>query len=147
MRKLLVFGVLITALCGFAPLAAASPAVPLCLIINGGSGGHFTKSLLCVELRNVVDGRIGSGSYAPADSTTWHWLTESVEYRPMGLKSVPWVPLAAVTETGTGKLTANTRLVRMPAPGALRACTRVGDDTGAAPRELCTDPDGTVVRL
>lgn len=144
MRKLVVFGVVVTALLGFASTASASRAVPTCLIINGGSGGHFTKSLICVELRDIVDGRVGDGSYAPGDTTTWHWLTESVEYRPMGTNGPAWLPLAAVTTTGTGKLAATTHPVRMPAPGVLRACTRVGDDTNVATRELCTDPDRTV---
>jgi len=146
MRKLVVFGVLVTALFGFAPTVSASPAVPTCLIINGGSGGRFTKSLLCVELRNLVDGLGGSGSYAPGDTTTWHWLTESVEYRPIGVNTPVWLPLAAVTQMGTGKLEASTRPVRMPAPGVLRACTRVGDASTASARELCTDPDRTVGR-
>lgn len=147
MRKSIVLGVLLTVFAASAPVAAAAQSVPMCLIINGGSGGGFTKSLLCVELRDIVDGRVGSGSYAPGDTTTWHWLTESVEYRPLGSDVAPWVPLAAATQTGPGKLSAGTRPVRMPAPGALRACTRVGDHTTAKPRELCTNPDQTVVRF
>ncbi len=138
MRKLIVLGVLVTAVFGLAPVASAAPSVPTCLISNGGSHGHFTKALLCVELVNLVSGRAGSGSYAVSGDDTPHWLTETVEYRAFGHA---WVPLATATTHGTGTLRATTRMVRVSTPGALRACTRVGTDASRiAVRELCSTP-------
>ena len=139
MRKLIVLGLLVTAVFGLAPVAWAAPSVPTCLISNGGSGGRFTKSLLCVELVNLVSGRAGSGSYSVSGDDTPHWLTETVEYRALGRA---WVPLATATTRGTGTLRATTRMVRGSRPGALRACTRVGTDTSrVATRELCSTPN------
>jgi hypothetical protein len=139
MRKLIVLGVLVTAVFGLAPVASAAPSIPTCLISNGGSGGRFTKSLLCVELVNLVSGSAGQGSYSVSGDDTPHWLTETVEYRAFGRA---WVPLATATTRGTGPLRARTRMVRVSTPGALRACTRVG--TGSSPvaaRELCSTPN------
>jgi hypothetical protein len=139
MRKLIVLGVLVMAVFGLAPAAWAAPSVPTCLISNGGSGGRFTKSLLCVELMNLVSGRAGSGSYSASGDDTPHWLTETVEYRALGHA---WVPLATATTSGTGALRATTRMVRVSTPGALRACTRVGTGTStAAVHELCSTPN------
>jgi hypothetical protein len=133
MRKLIVLGVLVAAGFGLAPPASAGPSVPTCLIVNGG---HFTKSVLCVELLNRVSGSVGAGSYT-GDSSP-HWLAETVEYRALGRT---WVPIATATAHGTGPLHAITRMVRAPAPGALRACTRVGTGTSTAVRVLCSTPN------
>jgi hypothetical protein len=137
MRKLIVLGVLVTAVFGLAPAAWAGPSVPTCLIANGGGGGHFTKSVICVELVNLVSGRAGSGSYSSGDDTP-HWLTETVEFRAF---DHAWVPVATATARGTGPLRATTRMVRLSTPGALRACTRVGIDASRAVRELCSTPN------
>ena len=135
MRKLIVFGVLAAALIGTAPTAAAAPVVPTCLISNGAG---FTKSLLCVELVDGPHGRLGSGSYSSGGQGT-HWLTETVEYRALGRA---WLPMAVANADGTGPLKAQTRPVALPAPGALRACTRVGTGTnGKQTSELCSNPD------
>jgi hypothetical protein len=138
MRKLIVLGVLVTAVFGLPPAAWAAPSVPTCLISNGGSGGHFTKSLICVELVNLVSGRAGSGSYSASGDSTPHWLTETVEFRAFGRA---WVPLATAAARGSGTLRATTRMVRLSAPGALRACTRVGTGTSAVEHELCSTPN------
>ncbi|HYS37885.1 MAG TPA: hypothetical protein VEO01_19890 [Pseudonocardiaceae bacterium] len=137
MRKLIVVAVLMTAVCGLAPAAWAGRSVPTCLIANGGSGGRFTKSVICVELVNRVSGSAGSGSYSSGDDTP-HWLTETVEFRVFGRA---WVPLATATARGTGVLRATTRMVRLPTPGALRACTKVGTGTGAVEHVLCSTPN------
>lgn len=139
MRTLPLLAALATALFVVAPTAAASPAVPTCLIGNAGAGGHFGKTLLCVELVDQGIGHAGSGSYAPGD-TTPHWLTETVEFRALGRT---WLPLATATATahGTGALKAVTRTVLLPGPGALRACTRVGTAPDAQTTELCSTPN------
>jgi hypothetical protein len=134
-----LFGALVTALFGVVVPASASPSVPMCLISNGGSGGRFTKTLLCVELLDRGEGHAGSGSYSPGDGNTVHWLTESVEFQPLGRDSV-WLPLASARQHGTGRLAAVTRTVSLPAPGALRACTRAGTEAGGQPSELCSTP-------
>jgi hypothetical protein len=138
MRKLIVVAVLMTAVCGLAPAAWAGSSVPTCLIANGGSGGRFTKSVICVELVNRVSGSAGSGSYSSSGDDRPHWLTETVEFRPLGRV---WVPLASATARGTGVLRATTRMVRLPVPGALRACTRVGTGTSVVEHELCSTPN------
>jgi hypothetical protein len=138
MRKLIVLGVLVTAVFGLAPVAWAGPSVPTCLISNGGSGGRFTKSVICVELLNLVSGRAGSGSYSSSGDDTPHWLTVVVEFRAFGHA---WVPLATATARGTGAIRATTRMVRLSTPGALRACTRVGTGTSAVVHELCSTPN------
>jgi hypothetical protein len=135
MRKLIVLGVLVTAVFGLAPVASATASVPTCLISNGA---RFTKSLLCVELVNLVSGSAGSGSYTVSGDDTPHWLTETVEYRALGRA---WVPLATATTRGVGTLRARTRMVRMSTPGALRACTRVGTGADTTVRELCSASD------
>jgi hypothetical protein len=137
MRKLIVLGVLVTAVFGLASAAWAAPSIPTCLIANGGGGGHFTKSVICVELVNLVSGRAGSGSYSSGDDAT-HWLTVTVEFRAFGHA---WVPVASATARGAGPLRATTRMVRMSVPGALRACTRVGTNTSTNVRELCSTPN------
>jgi hypothetical protein len=151
MRKLIVLGALLTALFGLAlpslpgiagipglP-ASASQSVPTCLISNGGGGGHFTKTLICVELLDQGDGHAGSGSYSPGDNSTVHRLTESVEFQPLGRGSV-WLPLASTRQQGAGRLTAVTRTVELPAPGYLRACTRTSTDTNSQLSQLCSNP-------
>jgi hypothetical protein len=140
MRKPIVLGALVAALFAAVPTASASPSIPTCLISNGGSGGHFTKTLICVELVESAHGHAGSGSYAPGDTTTEHWLTESVEFRPLGRDSALWLPLATADAHGTGKLTAVTRTVLLRAPGALRACTRAGTGPDAVTSTLCSNP-------
>lgn len=140
MRKLIVLGALVTALSGLALPASASQSVSTCLISNGGGGGHFTKTLICVELLDQDGGHAGSGSYSPGDNNTVHWLTESVEFQPLGRDAV-WLPLASTRQRGAGRLTAVTRTVQLPAVGSLRACTRAGIDTGGRQSELCSMPD------
>lgn len=140
MRKPIVLGALVAALFAVAPTASASPSIPTCLISNGGSGGHFSKTLICVELVQSDHGHAGSGSYSSGDNTE-HWLTESVEFRPLGPGSSVWLPLATASAHGTGELKAVTRTVLLPAPGSLRACTRAGTGTDAVAGELCSNPD------
>jgi hypothetical protein len=138
MRKLIAVGALVAALAGFAPVASAAQAIPTCLIDNGGGGGRFTKTLLCVELLNEPRGHAASGSYSPGDPTAPHWLTVSLQYRPPGPTSKVWLPLATVTTRGRGQLKAVTRTVVLPAPGSLRACTQVG---GGRTSVLCSAPN------
>jgi len=139
MRKLIVLGALVTALLGLVLPASASQSVPTCLISNGGGGGHFTKTLICVELLDQDGGHAGSGSYSPGDNNTVHWLTESVEFQPLGRDSV-WLPLASTRRRGAGRLTAVTKTVALPAPGHLRACTRTSTDTNSQLSQLCSNP-------
>jgi hypothetical protein len=142
MRKLILFGAVVSliSIAPVAPAAWAAPSIPTCLIANGGSGGHFTKTLLCVELVDQPPGHAGGGSYSPGDATTTHWLTESVEFRPLGKDSAIWLPLAEASQHGTGQLKAVTRTVLLPAPGALRACTKVGTGAITQTSELCSNP-------
>ncbi|HEX4722567.1 MAG TPA: hypothetical protein VH333_08640 [Pseudonocardiaceae bacterium] len=140
MRKPIVLGALVAALFAVTPTASASPSIPTCLISNGGSGGHFSKTLICVELVQSDHGHTGSGSYSPGDANTEHWLTESVEFRPLGPGSSVWLPLATASAHGIGRLTAVTAPVRLPAPGALRACTQVGTGVHTQVGELCSNP-------
>ncbi|HEX9339347.1 MAG TPA: hypothetical protein VF892_25820, partial [Pseudonocardiaceae bacterium] len=103
MRKLIVLPALLSFLAclGSAPVVWATPSIPTCLISNGGAGGHFTKTLICVELLDQPLGHTGSGRYSPGDADTVHWLTETVEFRPPG--SSVWVPLATAGIRGTGE--------------------------------------------
>jgi hypothetical protein len=140
MRKVIVFAVLVAFVCGLAPVAWAASSIPTCLISNGGSGGRFTKSLICVELVDKGFGQAGSGSYSPGDDKV-HWLTVTVEFRPLGRASADWLPLATARRLGTGQLRAATRPVLPPSAGDLRACTLAGVGTGTMIRELCTNPD------
>ncbi|HEX4704185.1 MAG TPA: hypothetical protein VH352_18805 [Pseudonocardiaceae bacterium] len=140
MRKMIVLGVLVAVVCGLVPAAWAGSSIPTCLISNGGSGGRFTKSVICVELIDRGDGQAGSGSYAPGDNTP-HWLTVTVEYQPLGRPSSVWLPLATTIKRGSGQLRATTRPVRLPSPGVLRACTRAGTGTGTMIRQLCSISD------
>src|SRR5205807_975845 len=72
MRKLIVLPALLSFLAclGSAPVVWATPSIPTCLISNGGSGGHFTKTLICVELLDQPRGHAGSGRYSPGDADT-----------------------------------------------------------------------------
>jgi hypothetical protein len=126
-RTIMIVVAAVACLAVAAPLAQAAPVrpdVPTCLIANGGGGGHYTKTLLCVELA----GAAGSGRYATAPGSGPHVLTATVQYqRPGG-----WITLATATTVGWGDLSATTRPVHAPGQGGLRACVAV------AGRELCT---------
>jgi hypothetical protein len=133
MRKTMILAAATVAgLFGLATFAQATPArpgVPTCLIANGGSGGHFTKTLTCVEL--VVDGAgdTGSGRYAAPAGGDRHTLLVTVDYQRLG----HWLPMAWASARGTGDLAASTRAVRAPWGAATRACVTVD-----LARELCT---------
>jgi hypothetical protein len=143
MRKniMLAAGVVagLAAFVGFVPAASAAPGIPTCLILNGGHGETFTKSVLCVELRNVVDGDVGDGRYLPGTSGP-HWLSVTLEYQPIvSTDHVPpdWAPIAASTVDGTGKLEITTRMVRMHFPGRLRACAHAGAPDSVVVQQVC----------
>jgi hypothetical protein len=126
MRKpIALCALLLAGLACLAPTtAAAAGSVPTCLVANGGGHGRFTKSLECVELRGQGPVHTGYGRYAPAGPGQ-HWVTVTVEYRPLGRGSA-WLPLATATRRGPGEIAATTRQVRTPRPGTVRACVQVG---------------------
>jgi len=133
MRKLIVLGVLVTAGFGLAPAAWAGPSIPTCLIANGGGGGHFTKSVICVELVNLVSGRAGSGSYSSGDDAS-HWLAETVEFRVSGHAWVPWRPLPRVVP---GRCAPPPEWCGCPSPARCGPAPG-GTDTSTNVRELCS---------
>jgi hypothetical protein len=139
MRKLIVLAALVTAgLAGVVPAASAAGGVPTCLIVNGGSGGHLTKSLICAELVPDGWGRAATGRYSPGDTDTMHWITETIQFQPLGQVSSTWLPMQTTTQRGRGDLTATTRPVDMAPAGAMRACTEVGTGNNTVTGQVCT---------
>jgi hypothetical protein len=138
---LVLLAVPVATLAGIATAPTAAPAVaatPTCLIVNGGGGGRFTKSLVCATLSRRGPDRVGSGRYGPPDDVTPHWLTVAVEFRTEA--DVAWIILASATERGTGPLRAATEPVTLPGPGVVRACARAGTGNPNTPpiAQLCT---------
>jgi hypothetical protein len=124
---------------GFVPSAAAAGGQPTCLIMNGGNGETFSKSVLCAQLRNVVSGLVGYGHYLPGNAESHH-LEVTVEFQSAaGADRVPpeWAVVAKSTVDGSGGVEATTTMVRMHDAGTLRACARVLRKDGAVAHQLC----------
>lgn len=147
MRKTIALAVLLVcalaASAGFVPAADAAqarPAVPTCLISSGGSDGHFTHALTCVQVVESRWGRAGSGRYSPGDPGA-HALTVSLEYKRPGFGPGRWLPLVSATDYGAGNLSATTRPVQEPRDVQIRACVtvaEVGHGHGHDGGPLCT---------
>lgn len=118
--------------CGFASPAAAEPALPTCLIANGGGGGHFTQTLTCVEL--LTSGRAHAASGRYSGDAGQHTLTVSLEYQRFNV----WLPAASVTTHGPGQLTAMTKPVPGPPGVRVRACVTVAGAGHVHDGPLCT---------
>ena len=119
--------------CGLATPAAAEPAIPTCLISNGGAGGHLTKTVTCVELLASGRSHAGSGRYTPGDQGQ-HTLTVIVEYQRLRL----WVPVTSATSHGTGPLAVLTRSVPASPDGFWRACVMASGAGHVPGGTLCT---------
>jgi hypothetical protein len=136
MRTAIIAAALAAGLVTGTVAAAPASATPICLISNGG---HFTKSLTCVELRDTRPGVVGAGRFDAGDSG-FHTLTVTVEYsaRYGGHEHGPltWVQLASVTRHGRGTLTATTEPAHAPRFAQVRACVA----TDGHAHRMCTSP-------
>lgn len=141
LASLLATGLAFVGVAALAAPAAAAQATPTCLISNGSSGGVFTKTVVCAELRpkagRVGGGRVGYGRFAPGEGLVPTTITVSVQFRAVGEPLDRWVPIAQATRHGLGAVEATTSPVWLPAAGALRACTSAQVDGAPRLSQVC----------